>query len=72
MGTESPRQSNFRCNKICVIDIFLISFESHDLSFLKVTVHLEWCFQFLVCNFVITHRLPKNLYINGKLMKLSR
>ena len=39
---------------------------------IKVTVHLERCFQFFVCNFVNTHRLPTNLYINGKLMKLSR
>ena len=39
---------------------------------IKVTVHLERSFQFFVCNFVNTHRLPTNLYINGKLMKLSR
>ena len=41
-------------------------------SSFKVTVHLERCFQFFVCNLVNTHRLPTNLYINGKLMKLSR
>ena len=38
----------------------------------KVIVHLERCFQFFVCNCVNMHRLPTNLYINGKLMKLSR
>ena len=38
----------------------------------KVTVHLEWCFQFFICNFVNMHRLPTNLYIDGKLVKLSR
>ena len=39
---------------------------------IKVTVHLERCFQFSVCNFVNTQRLPTNLYIDEKLMKLSR
>ena len=42
------------------------------ISFFKVTVQLERCFQFFTCNFVNTHRLPTNLFINGKLMKLSR
>ena len=39
---------------------------------LKVTVHLERCFKFPVCNSVNTHPIPTNLYINGKLMKLSK
>ena len=43
-------------------------FRENDI---KVTVHLERCFQFSVCNSVNTHPLPTNLYINGKLMKLS-
>ena len=39
---------------------------------LKVTIHLERCFQFSVCNSVNTHRIPPHLYINGKLMKLYK
>ena len=39
---------------------------------IKVTVHLERCFQFSVCNSVNTHRTATNLYINGKLMQLSK
>ena len=42
-----------------------------DKTGLKVTVHLERCFQFFVCNSANTHRIPTNLYINEKLMKLS-
>ena len=50
-----------------------LHFGSESVLFLlKVTVHLERCFQFFECNFVNTHRLPTNLHINGKLMKLSR
>ena len=32
---------------------------------LKVTVHLEQCFQFPVCNSVNKHQIPTNLSING-------
>ena len=28
------------------------------LTRVKVTVHLEWCFQFSVCNLVHTHPTP--------------
>ena len=41
-------------------------------SHIKVTVHLERCPQFSVCNFVNTHRAPTNFSINGKLTKLSK
>ena len=44
---------------------------SYD-NFLKVAVHLEQCFQFSVCNSVNTHPIPTNVYVNGKLMKLSK
>ena len=37
---------------------------------IKVTVHIERCFQFSVCEVVNTHRTPTN-NINRKLMKLS-
>ena len=35
---------------------------------IKLTVHLERCLQFSICNSVNTHRTPTNLSINGKLM----
>ena len=34
-----------------------------SINFLKVTIHLERCFQFSVCNFVNTHRTP-TIYIS--------
>ena len=52
--------------------IFLIIIFFNGVLLFKVTVHLERCFQFFVCSFVNTHRLPTNLYINEKLMKLPR
>ena len=39
---------------------------------LKVTVHLEQCFQFSVCNVVNTHQTPTTYILMEKVMKLSK